>query len=164
MKLHCRRVRRDDAFAYVADIHRHHDAPVGHRFSLGAFVGEKLVGVAICGRPVAKSYDPERVLEVSRVCTDGTANACSFLYGCAARAADALGFDEVQTYVLESESAVSLKAAGWTRGHTTQGGQHTRPGDWRDHSQLVMFQRNRKDQPTCPKVRWFRSLRKAGGA
>lgn len=160
MRLTWRRVPLADACAYVAKLHRHHDEPPGHRFSLGAFVGEKLVGVAMCGRPVSRAYDHERVLEVSRVCTDGTPNACSFLYGCAARAADALGFDLVQTYTLDSEPGVSLRAAGWTRGHTTQGGQHARPGDWRDPSQMVMFQRNNEDQPTCPKVRWYRVLRK----
>ena len=51
--------------------------------------------------------------EVSRLCTDGTKNVCSFLYGAAARAAFALGFRRIGTYILASEPGTSLAAAGW---------------------------------------------------
>lgn len=47
------------------------------------------------------------------MCTDGTANACSFLYAAAARAGRALGYDRIQTYILADEPGTSLKAAGW---------------------------------------------------
>jgi hypothetical protein len=53
------------------------------------------------------------VLEVSRVATDGTPHACSFLYAAAARAARAIGFDVIQTFTLESEPGASLRGAGW---------------------------------------------------
>ena len=52
-------------------------------------------------------------LEVTRLCTDGTKNACSFLYGKAARAAFALGYRRIGTYTLPDEGGASLRAAGW---------------------------------------------------
>lgn len=51
--------------------------------------------------------------EITRLCTDGTKDACSFLYGAAARASVALGFKRVGTYILASEPGTSLIAAGW---------------------------------------------------
>lgn len=52
-------------------------------------------------------------LEVNRLCTDGTRNACSFLYSAAWRAARNLGYKKLITYILVSETGSSLKAAGW---------------------------------------------------
>ena len=40
-----------EANAFVAQHHRHHRPVVGHKFSIGAVLGEKIVGVAIIGRP-----------------------------------------------------------------------------------------------------------------
>lgn len=101
------------ANAFVAENHRHHVPVVGHKFSIGAMLGDRLVGVVIVGRPVARHRDDGWTLEVTRLCTDGTRNACSFLYGAAARAAFALGFRKIGTYILDSEPGTSLKAAGW---------------------------------------------------
>jgi hypothetical protein len=103
----------DTAAEFVRAHHRHHTPPVGHKFSLGAMLGETLVGVVIVGRPVARRRDDGWTLEVTRLCTDGTKNACSFLYGAAARAAFALGYRRIGTYILKSEPGSSLKAAGW---------------------------------------------------
>lgn len=102
-----------EANAFVAEHHRHHKPVVGHKFSLGAVAAEKIVGVAIVGRPVSRRRDDGMTLEVTRLCTDGTKNACSFLYGACARAAFALGFRRIGTYILKSESGTSLSAAGW---------------------------------------------------
>ena len=102
-----------EANAFVKALHRHHKPVVGHKFSIGAYTHENLVGVVIVGRPVSRMRDDGRTLEVTRLCTDGTKNACSFLYGCAARAAFALGFDRIGTYTLPSEGGASLRAAGW---------------------------------------------------
>ena len=52
-------------------------------------------------------------LEVNRVATDGTPNACSALYGAARRAAFALGYKKLVTYILDTEPGTSLRAAGW---------------------------------------------------
>jgi hypothetical protein len=107
------RVELGEANAFVAQHHRHHIPVVGHLFSLGAVVGDKIVGVCIVGRPVSRHRDNGMTAEVTRLCTDGTRNACSFLYGAAARAAFALGFTKIGTYILASEPGTSLTAAGW---------------------------------------------------
>ena len=101
------------ANAYVTEHHRHHKKVPGHKFSLGVHDGEKLVGVAIVGRPVARHYDDGMTLEVNRTCTDGTPNANSALYGAAWRAAKAMGYSRLITYTQDGESGASLKGAGW---------------------------------------------------
>jgi len=103
----------DEAAEFVRAHHRHHTPPVGHKFSIGAAIGEALVGVVIVGRPVSRRRDDGLTLEVTRLCTMGDRNACSFLYGAAARAAFALGYRRIGTYTLKSEPGTSLKAAGW---------------------------------------------------
>ena len=102
------------ANAFVLQYHRHHKASRGHKFSIGVIDGGgKLVGVCICGRPVSRRLDDGVTLEVNRLCTDGTKNACSILYGAAYRAAMAMGYKKVITYILASEPGTSLKAAGY---------------------------------------------------
>lgn len=102
-----------EANAFVEQNHRHHKPVVGHKFSIGCTDGEKIVGVAIVGRPVSRVLDDGWTLEVNRLCTDGTHNACSMLYAAAWRAARAMGYHKLVTYILDTESGVSLKAAGW---------------------------------------------------
>jgi hypothetical protein len=86
MKLAAIPMDLEGANEFVSRHHRHHQPVVGHKFSIGAALGGKLVGVAIVGRPVSRHRDDGATLEVTRLCTDGTKNACSFLYGAAARA------------------------------------------------------------------------------
>jgi hypothetical protein len=114
-KLRHQRIEFADAAAFVGLHHRHHTPPVGHLFSIGAWRGERLVGVVIVGRPVARMRDDKLTAEVTRLCVlDDEPNACSFLYGKAAKAALALGFRRIGTYTLKRESGTSLRAAGWT--------------------------------------------------
>jgi hypothetical protein len=89
-----------EANAFVGALHRHHKPVVGHKFSIAVTDGEKIRGVAIIGRPVARLLDNGTTLEVNRVCTDGARNACSMLYGAAWRAAKALGYKRLITYTL----------------------------------------------------------------
>ena len=103
----------EEACGFVAMWHRHHRPPVGHKFSLGVAEGEKLVGVAMVGRPVARHMDDGRTLEVNRTATDGTRHANSMLYGAAWRATKALGYRRLITYTMEGESGASLRGAGW---------------------------------------------------
>lgn len=103
----------EEANAFVTSLHRHHPPVVGHKFSLGAMRDGALVGVAIVGRPIARLRDDGATLEVTRLCTDGTKNACSFLYGAAARACFALGYSRIGTYTMPDEGGASLRAAGW---------------------------------------------------
>ena len=44
------------ATEFVTMHHRHHQPPVGHKFSIGLADADELVGVAIVGRPVARAY------------------------------------------------------------------------------------------------------------
>ena len=103
------------ANTFVERYHRHHGKVVGHKFSIAVadMETEEIVGVAIIGRPVSRHLDDGWTLEVNRLCTDGTKNACSMLYAAAWRAARAMGYKRLITYILESEKGVSLKAAGW---------------------------------------------------
>jgi hypothetical protein len=100
---------------YVTTHHRHHKPPQGHKFSIGLLGPDGLVGVAIAGRPVARALDDGLTLEVTRLAVDGTANACSALYGAVWRTARAAGYQRVITYTQDSESGASLRAVGWRR-------------------------------------------------
>ncbi len=102
-----------EANFFVEQHHRHHKPVTGHKFSIAASDGEKIVGVAIVGRPVSRYLDDGWTLEVNRLCTDGTKNACSFLYSAAWRAAKNMGYKKLITYILQSENGASLRASGW---------------------------------------------------
>ncbi len=58
-----------EANAFVEQHHRHHKPVTGHKFSIGCTDGEKIVGVAIVGRPVSRYLDDSWTLEVNRLCT-----------------------------------------------------------------------------------------------
>ena len=107
-KLRHVRIELGEANAFVEQLHRHHKPVVGHLFSIGAEQDGKIVGVAIVGRPVSRHRDDGTCAEVTRLCTDGTKNACSFLYGACARAAFAIGYRKIGTYILASEPGTSL--------------------------------------------------------
>jgi len=133
----------DEACAFVRQYHRHHIPPVGHKFSLQATDGKKVVGVAIIGRPSARALDDGTTLEVTRLATDGTKNACSFLYAASWRAARALGYQKLITYILDTEPGTSLTASGWKCVAKTRGGTWSRAD------------RPRIDKhPTQGKLRW----------
>ena len=102
-----------EANAFVEQKHRHHGKVAGHKFSIGLSNGEEIVGVAIVGRQVGRYLDDGWTLEVNRLCTDGSRNACSMLYAAAWRAARAMGYKRIVTYILDTEPGTSLKAAGW---------------------------------------------------
>ena len=78
---------------FVLANHRHNKPVAGHKFSIGLFDDERLIGVAICGCPVARMADDGLTLEVLRVCTD----------------------KKVLTYTLTEESGSSLRAVGAQR-------------------------------------------------
>ncbi len=150
MALTVRPLELRDANAFVAEKHRHHKPVQGHRFSIGVYDEDGILrGACIVGRPVARlGGNPREVLEVTRLVTDGTKNACSMLYAAAARAGKALGYKRIQTYILDTEPGVTLRAAGWTDEGPAGGGQwHHTDGKPR-----------RTDQPTGPKRKWSRSL------
>jgi len=103
-----------EANAFVATHHRHHKPVRGCRFCVAVSNNDAICGVAIVGRPVARHLDNGWTLEVNRVCTDGTRNACSMLYSTAWKAAKALGYRRLITYTLPEEGGASLRASNWT--------------------------------------------------
>lgn len=134
----------EDAKAVVRRLHRHLDPPPGAKFALAAWHEGQLVGVALVGRPVARKDDEKRdIAEVTRVATDGTPNACSFLYARAKRAAQALGYRRVKTKTLPGESGASLRAVGATFQGESAGGSWDRAN-----------RRRAGTAPTCPKLKW----------
>jgi hypothetical protein len=141
-----------EANAFVSKYHRHHKPTVGHRFSIGS-VDENgvLHSAAIIGRPVARNAgSPREVLEVTRLVSDGTKNACSILYAAAARIGKEAGFCKIQTYILEEESGTTLRASGWLFEGVAGGGQ------WKHTDGKP----RRTDQPIGKKGRWSKTLNK----
>lgn len=146
-------ISRKEAQEFVRQHHAHHPPPAGDKYRYGVRNGDTLVAVAIIGRPVARKLDDGTALEVNRVCVNHDQhpalvwNACSMLYGAAAREAKQRGYRRILTYLLESENGTSVRAAGWTATATTSGGSWNRA------------RRARTDKaPTCPKIRWERAL------
>lgn len=117
-----------DANAFVKNHHRHHKPSRGCVFCVSCVSSDQIVGVAIVGRPVARMLQDGMTCEVSRLCTDGTRNACSMLYGAARRAAKALGYRLIVTYTLDTEHGGSLVASGWSRYGAAGGGAWSRNG------------------------------------
>lgn len=99
---------------YVKNHHRHHNGTVGCKFTIGLYEAEKLIGVAICGRPVSRYLDNGYTCEINRLCTQGGENACSMLYGACCRIAKEMGYKKIITYILKSESGITLRASNFT--------------------------------------------------
>jgi hypothetical protein len=137
---------------FIRRHHRHNRPPAGDKFRFGCFNGDELIAVTMAGRPVSRQLQAREpgTIEINRVCAvDGELawNACSMLYGAAARKARQLGYTKAITYTLESEDGTSLRAAGFTPEAVTKGGSWNRPS------------RARTDTaPTVRKVRWSRQL------
>jgi len=115
-----------EASAFVARHHRHHMPSVGHKFSVAVEQAGVIVGVAVVGRPVAKGNQDGWTLEVTRLATDGTRNACSMLYRAAWRSAAAMGYRRLITYTLVSERGASLRGAGFKLLGERRGGSWSR--------------------------------------
>jgi hypothetical protein len=106
----------DEANAFIEQYHRHHQPTCGYKFAVAiADEADAIRGVVMVARPIARMLDDGWTLEVTRLCTDGVKNGCSMLYAAAWRAARAMGYRKLVTYILDSESGVSLTAAGWKR-------------------------------------------------
>lgn len=143
-RLRTRAIAFGRAAAYVAVHHRHLLAPPGHVYAIAVYEqGVRLCGVAIVGRPVARMLDNGSTLEITRVATDGTRNACSALYGAACREAKRRGIKRLVTYTLPEEGGASLRGAGFVCEGPAGGGTWSRPS------------RTRKDgHPIVRKTRW----------
>ena len=100
--------------------------------------------MAIVGRPVSRVLQARGYMEVLRVCTDGTRNACSKLYSAAAREAVSRGAEAVITYTRADEGGASLRASNWTQDGETSARSWDCPS------------RPREDRDErVPRVRWI---------
>ena len=132
-----------DAKEFVAQHHRHHKPPQGGLFAIGCALDDKIVGVAIVGRPVARRNNDGWTAEVTRLATTGERNVCSKLYRACWRAASNMGYKRLLTYTLTDEPGASLRGAGFRLVGTTPG------GSWSSKS------RPRADRhPLQEKFRW----------
>jgi len=148
MKIKAIPLSREEVKSYIAENHRHHKPSLGEIFRLGATVDGKLVGVAQIGRPVSRALDNGKIVEVTRLCTDGTPNVCSFLYSRAARIAGELGYEKIITYILCTENGGSLMAAGWRKEADVKGVSWNHASRPRNTS-----------APVCDKQRWCKELK-----
>jgi len=126
-KLHLQPISFKEASLFTRLHHRHHNPPQGHKFSVALNDGQQVVGVVMVGRPVARMLDDGSTLEVIRLCTNGSRNACSMLYATAWKATRAMGYQRLITYTTEKEGGASLRASGWKLIGATAGGQWGRP-------------------------------------
>ena len=140
---------RDQANDFILKHHLHHKPCQGDKFRVGVAAdnGTRLCGVAMIGRPVSRVLDDGETVEVVRLCADGTKNACSFLYGRAAKIAKLMGYKRIITYILETEDGTTLKASGFELDGTTKGGSWDTPS-----------RRRSQKAPTCKKLRWVKIL------
>lgn len=132
---------------FVDRLHRHHDPVMRDRYRIGCEVDGVLVGVIQVGNPVARMLCDGKTLEVVRCCTDGTKNACSFLYSAAARVARDLGYSKIITYILDTEDGASLRASGWHK-----------EADIKGHNWDCPSRPRKTTAPTCDKQRWAKEL------
>lgn len=138
------------AEAYVRKYHRHNPPSRGVKFAIGVCDDEgRLRGVAMVGRPIARSYDDGLTIEVNRTATDGCPNANSALYGAAWRIAGAMGYRRMITYTQGTESGASLRAAGMTRVRDIP----ARKG-WADSSVALKAMRDPVGTGGVPRVLW----------
>ena len=135
-----------DANQFIAAHHRHARPVIAHKWSIGLWAGLlDLRGVAIVARPVSRALDDGQTVEVSRLATDGTRNACSMLYAAACREARRRGYQRVITYTLATETGASLKASGFRAVAHVKGRQWDNPS------------RRRKWRETPDRTRWERA-------
>lgn len=153
MSLEIRPITLRAANAFVGQHHRHNLPTNGHKFSVACYDGDRLCGVAIAGQPIARKLDDGLTIEIRRVCTDGTRNACSILYGACSRCAKEMGYKRVVTYTLVSEPGSSLKAAGFHNCGIAGGVSWNVPSRPREEIQESLFGTVRK-YPDEKKIRW----------
>jgi hypothetical protein len=123
--------------------HRHHGPSTSGLYACAVATEDGIVrGVALIGRPEARLLDDGWTLEVTRVATDGTPNACSALYGIARRLAAALGYTKLVTYTRADEPGSSPRAAGLTDDGPIRARSWNMPGRPRtDKTEIVQRRR-----------------------
>lgn len=106
-------IKQKEANKFVETFHRHHGKVTGSVFQIACSENNKIIGVIIVGRPVSRHLDDGWTLEVNRLCTTGEKNVCSKLYAAAWRVTKNLGYKKLITYILNTETGITPRAAGW---------------------------------------------------
>lgn len=137
-----------EANDFVDQYHRHNKHCRGCKFCLALYHEDQLMGVAICGRPIARNLDDNYTLEILRVCVINTApkGANSKLYARCKRIGQLMGYKRIITYTLKSESQCSLRAV------SARKEADVKSDDWGSKNR----KRKRKSQPVYKeeKIRW----------
>jgi hypothetical protein len=100
------------ADAFIARHHRSHPAPVGAQFAVGIASGQRLIGVAIIGRPVPPAPDDGATAEITRTGTDGTPHVEVALYRAAWSLMRARGYRRLITHTQAGEITLGLREVG----------------------------------------------------
>jgi hypothetical protein len=146
---------------FVIEHHRHHFKVQGAKFAIGLFQDTELVGVAICGRPTSSKLDNGLTAEVTRLCVkEGINNGCSRLYAACSRIAKEMGYSKIISFILMSETGISLKASGWIKEAENVGGK-----SWNSYGKMKrtscttdLFGTHQK-YPSELKQRWIKILK-----
>lgn len=158
MKLKAKPISLTESNVFVAEHHRHHLPVTRDKFRVACEVDGKIVGVANVGNPVAQKLCDGYTLEVTRCCTDGTKDVCSFLYSRCARICKEMGYKKIITYILETEDGTSLKASGWHLDKENAGGVSwnvpSRPREVEIHTLFGTVEK----YPICLKQSWCKEL------
>ena len=99
-----------EANEFVSNFHRHNKPVVGAKYSIGCSDGDRLVGTAIVGRPIAIRKDDGVTAEVTRCCVldDAPKGSCSFLYACCWKACKAMGGQRMITILSCGQCWISI--------------------------------------------------------
>jgi hypothetical protein len=129
MRLRICTVRQAQKFN--AATHRRLPTVQGAMWAARVADGDRTIGVALVGAP-ARVWNGDTLNVLRCAVEPGNPNACSMLYGACARAARALGADNLVTYTHGDEHGTSLRASGWIYGGVTKGGDWDRADRQRD--------------------------------
>ncbi|MGG3102033.1 XF1762 family protein [Bacillus velezensis] len=122
LKLETRPITLKDACQFVDENHRHHIGPQGHKFSIGLYDGDIIIGVIIAGRPISRHQDNGITLEVTRCCVkEAYKNGISKLYAAVCKIAKEMGYKKVITYTLIEEPGVSMRSVNFLKVRTSAG-------------------------------------------
>jgi hypothetical protein len=127
LSLELRPIGVREASAVVKRMHRHLPRIVGGLFACSVFQAGELVGVGVASRPKARQSCDGFTVEITRIATDGSRNACSRLYGALLRASAAVGYRKALTFTRLDEPGTSLRASGWVEDGVTSQGSWDRP-------------------------------------
>ena len=142
-----------EANEFVTKHHRHNKKCAGHKWSVGAIYKNKLVGVIIVGKPIARKLDNRFTLEVNRNCVldDAPKGTCSFLYAKAIKIWQSMGGKKIITYTLTTESGSSLKAVNFNNETKVQ--TFKKNTGWTTRANRVW-----QEVQAIPRIRWVKEL------